>query len=88
MPFMLRDVGLECYTLVYRGEDIGAVFSTDDDDDDAQPWVATLRTDRFRSASEFPPPFTSASRRFTNFQDLRDWLGITTPALSAIEVAA
>lgn len=86
MPFMLRDVGLECYTLVYRGEDIGAVFSTDDDD--AQTWVATLRTDRFRSVSEFPPPFRSASRRFTSFQDLRDWLGITTPALSAIEVAA
>ena len=86
MPFMLRDVGLECFTLVFQGEDIGAVFCTDEDE--AQPWIAILHTDCFRSTSKFPHPFTTSSHRFTVLHDLRDWLGIREPTISATEMAA
>ena len=54
MPFMLRDVGQECFMLVLQGEDIGSVFSTDDDH--AQPWVVTLHNDYCRSTSVLPAP--------------------------------
>ena len=76
MPFMLRDVGLECFTLVFRGEDIGSVFAIDDDH--AQPWIASLHEHRFRAGSELPAPFTSNSHRFASLHELQDWLGIST----------
>lgn len=85
MPFMLRDVGQECFMLVFWGEDIGSVFSTDDDHD--QPWVAALHNDHCRPTSVLPNPFKAASHRFTSFSDLRTWLDISAYA-DAVEVAA
>ncbi len=85
MPFMLRDVGLECFMLVFQGKDVGSVFSTDDDH--TQPWVATLYSDQFRPTSVLPYPFKTTSHRFTSFNDLQAWLGISAPA-GAVEVAA
>ena len=85
MPFMLRDVGLECFMLVFQGEDIGSVFSTEDDHD--QPWVVALRNDYCRPTSVLPNPFKALSHRFTSFSDLQAWLGIAASA-DAVEVAA
>jgi hypothetical protein len=82
---MLRNVGLECFMLVFQGEDIGSVFSTEDDHD--QPWVATLHNDHCRPTSVLPNPFKAASHRFTSFSDLQAWLGISASA-DALEVAA
>ena len=78
MPFMLRDVGQECFTLVFRGQDIGAVFSTDDDH--PEPWVASLY-DR-SSQSRLPAPFQALSHRFSSLSELHDWLGVSAPAES------
>ena len=78
MPFTLRDVGQECFTLVFKGEDIGAVFSTDDDD--PQPWVASLY--ERSSSSRLPAPFQALSRRFGSLGELQDWLGVSAPAES------
>ncbi|HEX2137199.1 MAG TPA: hypothetical protein VHG30_15070 [Microvirga sp.] len=74
MAFALRDVGLDCFTLVFRGEDIGSVFSTDDGD--ALPWIAALHDGRFRMGST-PAPFRTDSHRFGSFEDLQDWLGLS-----------
>ena len=76
MPFMLRDVGQECFTLVFRGQDIGAVFSTDDDH--PQPWVASLY-DR-SSHPRLPAPFQAPSHRFRSLGELHAWLGVSAPA--------
>jgi hypothetical protein len=70
MPYALRDVGLECFTLVFRGEDIGAVFSTDDDH--PRPWVASL----YERSSQLPAPFQALSHRFGSLLELQDWLGV------------
>ena len=77
MPFFLRDVGLDCFTLVYRGEDIGAVFSTDDGH--ARSWVVVLQERRFRSGRDFPPPFTCTCHYFAALRELREWLGVPMP---------
>jgi hypothetical protein len=69
MPFTLRDVGLECFTLVFRGEDIGAVFSTDDGH--PEPWVASL----YERSSHLPAPFQTVSHRFGSLIELQEWLG-------------
>ncbi len=84
MPFMLRDVGQECFTLVFRNEDIGSVFSTEDDDGEA--WIATLHGNHARFM--LPAPFTSHSHRFTSLGELQEWLGVSTPAADAMKVAA
>ncbi len=84
MPFTLRDVGLECFTLVFRGEDVGAVFSTDDDH--PQPWVAVLHEHQRRSASRLLAPFQVASHRFASLTELQDWLGVSAP-VEAMEAA-
>ncbi|HEX2555095.1 MAG TPA: hypothetical protein VHL98_15450 [Microvirga sp.] len=86
MSFQLRDVGLECFTLVYRGEDVGSVFSTEDDH--AEPWVVSLQERRYRTPAEFPPPFTGSSHRFATLQDLAGWLGVAAPRVQAAEAAA
>ena len=72
--------------LVLQGEDIGSVFSTDDDH--AQPWVVTLHNDYCRSTSVLPAPFRASSHRFTSFNDLHEWLGISEPSGAVEEIAA
>ena len=84
MAFALRDVGLECFTLVFKGEDIGAVFSTDDGD--ALPWTAALHEGRFRTGAA-PAPFTTSSHCFASLEELQDWLGVSA-AYAATEDAA
>lgn len=81
MPFDLRDVGLECFTLTYGGEDVGAVFATDDDP--ARPWLVTLQERRFRSAADLPPPFTTRSHRFATLREVEVWLGLPAEAEAA-----
>ncbi len=84
MPFRLRDVGQECFMLVFRDEDIGSVFSTEDDD--GELWIATLHGHHSRFM--LPAPFTCHSHRFTSLGELQDWLGVSMPAADAMEVAA
>ena len=84
MPFRLRDVGQECFTLVFGDEDIGSVFSTEHDD--GESWIATLHD--YHSKFMLPAPFTCHSHRFTTLGELQDWLGVSTPAADAMEVAA
>jgi hypothetical protein len=81
MPFTLRDVGLGCFTLVFKGEDIGAVFSTDDDH--PQPWVAVLHEHHPHSASRRLAPFEAGSHRFASLNELQDWLGVSAPVEAA-----
>ncbi len=78
MSFMLRDVGLECFTLVFRSEDVGSVFSTDDDHE--QPWIATLHRDHSPSALALPAPFKTSLHRFASLTELKVWLGISATA--------
>lgn len=86
MPFQLRDVGMECFTLMHEGVDIGSVFSTDDGH--AQPWMILLQERRFRSAADLPPPFTSSHQRFATLRDLEDWLGISARSMIPAEMPA
>ncbi len=76
MAFVLRDVGLECFALALRGEDIGSVFSTDDGH--LQPWVASPHERRFGSTSPLPAPFEAGTHRFASLGELRTWLGGAT----------
>ncbi len=81
MPFTLRDVGLGCFTLVFRGEDVGAVFSTDDDH--PEPWMAVLHEHRVVSASRRLAPFEAVSHRFASLNELQEWLGTSAPVEAA-----
>jgi hypothetical protein len=85
MSFALRDVGMECFALVFRGADIGSVFSTDDGD--PQPWVVAL-SERQGRITDRPTPFLSANHRFATLSEVRSWLGIKEPSLLAEEAAA
>lgn len=79
MPFSLRDVGSDCFTLAYDGKDVGAVFSPDDDH--PLPWVAVLWERRFQD--QLPVEFTSGVRRFESFAELRQWLGLRRQQVAA-----
>jgi hypothetical protein len=79
MPFALRDVGLNCFALVFAGEDVGSVFSAEDDD--ARPWVAVLAERRL--GRNMPPPFTAPSHRCASLTHVQAWLGIAEPAAAA-----
>jgi hypothetical protein len=83
MPFMLRDVGLECFTLVFRGEDVGSIFSTDDGH--SEPWIAALHGDHAHLKAARPAPFKGDSHRFASLHELLDWLGVSAPAGDAAE---
>ncbi len=72
MPFTLRYSGARCYTLFFKEEHVGSVFSLNDGH--PQRWLAMIH-DRWASARAFlPPPFQSKQHRFATLEELQAWL--------------
>lgn len=78
MSFALSNSGAECYSLIFKGEHIGAVFRNEDPER-AEWWVAMIH-DRWAARSpELPGPFTTKEHFFRSLEDLERWLGVGPP---------
>jgi hypothetical protein len=74
MTFSLSNAGHRCYSLLYEGEHVGAVF-TIDDHTQAKPWVAMLHDGWARRGRRPPAPFTDLEHRFGSLDEVVGWLG-------------
>lgn len=78
MSFALNNSGAGCYSLTFKGEHIGAVF-TSEDPEGTERWVAMIH-DRWAAHSpELPGPFTTKEHCFRSLEDLERWLRIGPP---------
>lgn len=78
MSFVLNNSGVGCYSLLFKGEHIGAVFSSEHDGE--EPWIALIYDGWAARSPVLPVPFTSVQHRFHSLQDLRRWLGLAPRA--------
>jgi hypothetical protein len=79
MPFTLRYSGARCYTLAFKEEHVGSVFSLNDGD--SRRWIARIHDQWAARQPLLPQPFQMKEHRFATLQDLKTWLRITAPVI-------
>jgi hypothetical protein len=78
MPFTLRYSGAGCYTLAFKKEHVGSVFSLNDGE--SRRWIARIHDQRVARRPMLPQPFQMKEHRFETLQELKTWLRIAAPA--------
>jgi hypothetical protein len=84
MTFALMSAGDECYSLVYGGDHIGAVFSLGGG---KKPWIAVLHDAWMRHNPRPPDPFTAREHHFCSLDELTRWLRSVPPEGDANQAA-
>lgn len=80
MTFALNNAGVGCYSLIFRGEHIGAVFSCEEEEEGGPAWTAIIHDAWAAKAAALPVPFSERRHRFRTLQDIKRWLGLGAAA--------
>jgi hypothetical protein len=83
MSFKLNRCGGGCYSLLFHGNHVGAVFAQEGGPDEG--WVAVINEQWAAQNRDLPHPFTTTEHCFPTLQRLLDWLGLPSDARAGLE---